>query len=152
MLVHATAVSIGERAVLIRGASGAGKSDFALRLLALPADGIPALAIPALGAVALVADDQVELSVRDGTVLAAPPGTIAGKLEVHGLGIVQVPSKRDVPIDLVVDLAEARTIERMPEARTVELLGVAVPAMSLDAREMSAPLKILIALHHRIER
>ncbi len=152
MLIHATAVAIGERAVLIRGASGAGKSDLALRLLALPITGIPALTIHALSGIALVADDQVELVVRDGEVCASAPAAIASKIELRGLGIVDIPAKRDVPVALVVDLAETRTIERMPEARTVDLLGVAVPAMSLDVREASAPLKILIALHHRIER
>ena len=152
MLIHATAVAIGERAVLIRGASGAGKSDLALRLLALPTGGIPALTIPPLGEISLIADDQVELEVHGGKVHAAPPAAIAGKLEVRGLGIIEVPAKHDVPIALVVDLAEASMIERMPEARTVDLRGIAVPAISLDAREGSAPLKILIALHHRIER
>lgn len=152
MLVHATTVAIAGRAVLMRGAAGAGKSDLALRLLSLPMSGYPALAIPPLGAVALVADDQVELTSTDAGVLASPPTTIAGKIEVRGLGLIQVPARRDVPVALVVDLTEARTIDRMPEPRSANLLGIDVPAISVDARDASAPMKILIALFHRIER
>lgn len=151
MLVHATAIAIGNRAVLIRGASGAGKSDLALRLLAVPADGIPALAIPPLYA-ALISDDQVELTVDGNGVDASAPETIAGRIEVRGLGIIDVPAKRDVLLALVVDLADSQSIERMPEPRTIDILGVSIPAISIDPREASASLKILIALTHRIER
>src|SRR5689334_24249403 len=83
-LVHGTCVALGRRAALLRGPSGAGKSDLALRFLALSnEDGEKAL---------LVADDQVFVgSNGSGELVASAPPTIAGKIEVRGLGIIEVP-------------------------------------------------------------
>lgn len=152
MRVNGTAVALGPHGVMIRGPSGAGKSDLALRLLATPQDGYPSLAIPPLGNIALVSDDYVDLAARGGRLVMTAPATIACKLEVRGLGLVCLPLVGEAELRLVVDLAPREAIDRMPEAHTVDLLGMPVPAMSLDARDTSAPLKILIALFHRIER
>lgn len=130
MRIHATVVSIGGKAVLLTGASGAGKSDLALRLI--DRGGM------------LVADDQVELTLRDGVLHASPPQTIAGKIEVRGIGIVDMPFVTDVPVALVVDLDLPP--ERLPERRTRAMGGVDVPLAMLDARENSAPLKIELLL------
>ncbi len=130
MTLHATAVSIGGRAVLLTGPSGSGKSDLALRLIDR-------------GAV-LVADDRVGLT-RDGdTVLAAPPATIAGLIEVRGVGIVAVPHVAGIAVALVVDLAAPR--DRLPEPATRALCGVAVPVVALDPFAASAALKVERAL------
>lgn len=131
--LHATAVSLGGKAVLLTGASGRGKSDLALRLIDR-------------GAV-LIADDQVELSAQDGCLFAAPPATIAGRIEVRGVGIVTMPFARDVPVALLIDLGGAP--ERLPEPRIHMLGGVAVPMAMLDPREISAPLKVELLLSGR---
>lgn len=131
--IHASAVSIGGKAVLLTGASGAGKSDLALRLIDR-------------GAV-LVADDQVELSARDGHLFASPPATIAGRIEVRGVGIVTMPFAADVPVACVIALDTPP--ERLPEARARALCGVAVPVATLDPRESSAPIKVELLLSGR---
>ncbi len=139
--VHATVIAVGTRAVLIRGPSGAGKSDLALRCLALPQS--PLLPYPAR----LVADDQVILT-RDGLSLAAhAPETLLGKLEVRGLGILDLDPEHDGRIALVADLVDRGEIERYPDPwPMVALLGLAVPVIRLSAFECAAPLKILAAL------
>jgi serine kinase of HPr protein (carbohydrate metabolism regulator) len=129
--VHATCVAIGGRGILIRGRSGSGKSDLALRLIDRGAR--------------LVSDDYTILD-RDGERLRArPPKTIAGKLEVRGVGIVDLPPLADVPVCLLVELDKAP--ERLPEAaQGVALLDATIPAIALAALEASAPLKLEQAL------
>jgi serine kinase of HPr protein (carbohydrate metabolism regulator) len=127
---HASCVAIGGRGVLIAGQSGAGKSDLALRLIDRGA--------------ALVADDYVELRVEQGRLLAAPPATIAGKIELRGVGILTLPHQDEAPVTLLVDLDAAP--KRLPEPDTRELLGLAIPALALNALEPSAPIKVEAAL------
>lgn len=131
--LHATAVSIGGRGVLIEGVSGAGKSDLALRLIDR-------------GAV-LVSDDYSFIERRDGKVIASAPATIAGKIEVRGLGILAIPHTGETPVDLVVALGEPPS--RLPEpGQARNLLGVDVPLLALDGREASAAIKVELALTH----
>lgn len=129
-LIHASCVAIGGRAVLIGGPSGAGKSDLALRLIDRGA--------------ALVSDDYTELRRRGGRVLARAPAEIAGKIEVRGLGILDLPAMADIPVCLYVDLD--RDPERLPEPETVWLGGEEIPAIALAALEASAALKLEQAL------
>jgi RNase adaptor protein for sRNA GlmZ degradation len=130
--LHATAVAIGGRGVLLRGAPGAGKSDLALRLIEL-------------GAV-LIADDQVELKRVDGQILAAPPATIAGLIELRGVGIRRLPFRTDVPVALIVDLVTPAVVERLPESITIKLDGVPIPRLALAPFESSTPTKLMLAL------
>jgi HPr kinase/phosphorylase len=130
--VHGTAVEIEGAGILLRGPSGSGKSDLALRLID--------------GGATLVADDRVVLSRRAGRVLAGAPDTIAGKMEVRGLGIVSLPSSGPSPLRLVVDLTPPHEIERLPKAAETVLLGVALPVMHLAPFEPSAPAKLRLAL------
>jgi serine kinase of HPr protein (carbohydrate metabolism regulator) len=140
-LVHGTCVAFGPRAALLRGAPGAGKSDLALRFIALPAEGVlrPML----------VADDQVFVEARaDGAFLASPPASIAGKIEVRGIGIVDVPFLAQAQLVLVCDLVEPENVPRLP-AKTREqtlIAGVSFPILKLAAFEASAPLKLKMAL------
>jgi serine kinase of HPr protein (carbohydrate metabolism regulator) len=129
--VHATAVAIDGRAILIAGPSGAGKSDLALRLLDR--------------GFKLVSDDQT-LVRRDGDrLIASAPPTIAGKLEVRGIGIVEMETVTDVPVALVVELATE--VARLPDDnRERQLLGIGVPLINLDAMTASAPSKVALAL------
>ena len=129
--LHATSVSIGGRAILIEGVSGAGKSDLALRLIDR-------------GAV-LVSDDYSIVERRNGQIIASAPGTIHGKIEVRGLGIIETPSAGGTPVALIVALTEQSV--RMPElGRVRTLMGVAVPSIELNGSEASAAIKVELAL------
>lgn len=139
-LVHGTCVAFGPHAALLRGSSGSGKSDLALRFLALAAEGEMAPG--------LVADDQVLLEVKGDKLLASAPNTLAGKLEVRGLGIMAVPHVEQAQLALVVDLVASDTVPRMPPEplpRTA-LLGIGVPNLQLAPFEHSAPIKLKMAL------
>jgi len=129
--VHASTVASKGRAVLITGPSGSGKSDLALRLIDR--------------GFVLVSDDQT-LVKRDGARLtASAPATIAGKMEVRGIGILDMEHVDEVPIALVVELASE--VQRLPEDNRERLmLGIGLPLVSLDAREASAPTKVAVAL------
>ena len=129
--VHTSCVAIGGRAVLIGGRSGKGKSDLALRLIDRGAH--------------LVSDDYT-LVRRVGTqLLASPPPTIAGKIELRGVGIVEFPADSDVPVALFVDLdLEPERLPNLEEKRM--LAGVSIPVVGLGALEPAAPLKVEAAL------
>jgi HPr kinase/phosphorylase len=130
--VHGSCVAIDGRAVLLRGPSGRGKSDLALRLID--------------GGARLVADDRVDLRAVRGVLNASAPAPIAGRLEVRGIGILEVPCAPTAPLGLVVDLVERDEIERLPEPRAESFLGVDVPLIRLVAREASAAAKVRLAV------
>jgi serine kinase of HPr protein (carbohydrate metabolism regulator) len=141
LLIHATTIAIGARGVLIRGPSGAGKSDLALRCMAMPAS--PILPAP----VALVADDYTLLTVCSGRLRASAPDALRGKLEVRGVGIVEVAVIGETDVHLVCDLVERERIDRLPEALSkADLLGCSIPRIELHAFEASAAPKLLLAL------
>jgi serine kinase of HPr protein (carbohydrate metabolism regulator) len=131
-LLHGTCVALRGRGILLRGPSGAGKSDLALRLLDEGAE--------------LVADDQVSVDIEDGVLIAEPPETIAGKLEVRGLGIVDLDYAALVPLALIVDLVDDAKVERLPEPEWEVIEGVEVPVIRLDPYTASAPAKVRLAL------
>ncbi len=129
--IHASSVAIDGRAVLISGISGAGKSDLALRLIDR--------------GFTLVSDDQTIVQKRGEQLHASAPPTIAGQLEVRGIGIVDMPHAGDVPVALVVELTSE--VQRLPDdSRSRLICGVSVPLISLDALTASAPSKVVIAL------
>lgn len=129
--VHASAVAIHGRAVLIGGRSGQGKSDLALRLIDRGA--------------ALVSDDYTTVRRVGGRLVASAPATIAGRIEVRGIGLLDMASETDAPVALFVDL-DAQ-IERLPEpGETRMLAGIAIPVVRLSALEASAPIKVELAL------
>jgi HPr kinase/phosphorylase len=140
-LIHGTCVALGTSAALLRGASGAGKSDLALRFLALASEGDRAPK--------LVADDQVWIEDGiSGELLASAPPTLAGKIEVRGLGILETPHLARGRLVLVVDLVSDAEVPRMPPdpLETVTIAGVALPRLALAAFEPSSPLKLKLAL------
>ncbi len=139
--VHATAVAVGTRAVLIRGPSGSGKSDLALRCLGLPVSRL----VPAQPA--LVADDQVILTRAGSTLKATAPETIRGKIEVRGFGIAEPGSVAEADIVLIADLVGTDPVERYPiQWKAAEILGLSVPLLDVRPFEASSPLKLIMAL------
>lgn len=138
---HGTAIAVDGRAALIVGPSGAGKSDLALRCLSLATNTL----IPA--AAHLVADDRVLVSLDDGRLSVEAPETIRGKLEVRGVGILEVPYERTAELALIAELVAPGAVERLPDPTpTRELLGVSLPVLRLAPFEASAPVKLLLAL------
>ena len=132
--LHASCVVKDGRAILIAGRSGTGKSDLALRLIDRGAQ--------------LVSDDYtVVRRTKSGQLLARAPANIEGKIEVRGIGVVAMGHSSDVPVALVIDLDLG--VERMPERRDpVRIAGVAVPVVTVNALEASAPVKVEVALEH----
>ena len=129
--VHGTSVELDGRAVLIMGPSGSGKSDLALRLLDR--------------GFSLVSDDQTIVKKSGERLLASAPGTIAGKLEVRGIGIVEMKHLDDVPVALLVELTG--DIQRLPDdSRERPILGVKLPLVTTDAMTASAASKVALAL------
>lgn len=127
--IHASCVAMRGVGVLIAGPSGSGKSDLALRLIDRGA--------------LLVSDDYTLLHAEGGVLHATAPATIAGRIEVRGIGIVDRPTVLSVPVALFV---EAGRPERMPEPGTKSIAGIAIPAYTLALLEASAPAKIDLML------
>lgn len=128
-LVHATCVKMSGVGVLLRGASGSGKSDLALRLVNRGAR--------------LIGDDYVYVGCEDGDLYAATPQEIAGKIEVRGVGIAVVPFDRVVRIAVVIDLQNER-VERLPQRGETMIETVALPCFKLMPFEDSACEKVAL--------
>jgi serine kinase of HPr protein (carbohydrate metabolism regulator) len=129
--LHASTVAVDGRAVLISGPSGSGKSDLALRLLDR--------------GFALVSDDRTIVRNEGNRLIASAPETIKGKLEIRGVGIVEMDTVADIPVAMVVELTS--DIQRLPDDdRERLILGITIPLISVDAKTASAPSKVAIAL------
>ena len=141
--LHATCLVIDDIGVLLRGASGCGKSDLALRVIKTD-----------IGR--LVADDQVSLTVQENVLIARPPPRLAGLIEVRGLGLLPIAYEPSCPIKLLVNLVCVNdkmadgTAPIPPLAPPVfeRILDIAVPTIQLCAYEPSAPQKLAIAAKH----
>lgn len=122
--IHASAVAVEGRGLLILGPSGAGKSSLALALMAQGA--------------LLVADDRVLLDARDGQLIAACPPPLAGRIEARGVGILSAAAAGPVPVAQVVDLGRAETM-RLPPRRSITLLGIVLPLVLVPMGPHLAP-------------
>ncbi len=131
--IHATCIDIDGKGILLRGPSGSGKSDLALRLID--------------GGARLVADDRTNLTLQDDAVIATAPDEIAGKMEVWGLGVRSVDVLAQTPLALVADLVNPSDVERIPNPASVELRGLSLPLIRLAPFEASAPAKLRAALN-----
>lgn len=129
--VHASAVAIDGQAVMIEGPSGSGKSDLCLRLIDR-------------GAI-LIGDDRLALERQATRIMASPAPNIAGKIEVRGIGIIDMDFTAPMPIALIVELVEETP--RYPLDRAAcERLGLTLPLLRINAREPSAAIKVELAL------
>ena len=138
--VHAGVALIGDRGVLIRGASGSGKSALLHALIAM--DGARN---------ALAADDRVALSAHNGRLVAAVPPRLAGLIELRGQGILRRPHVSPVVVDLVVDLVPTAEAERMPEPdERAEIAGLSLPRLVLPEGASDGAIRILTALRERL--
>lgn len=133
--IHASCVSYYNQGILVFGKSGMGKSDLCLRL------------IMDKGA-KLVADDRVDIYIRGEAIKARCPVTIAGLLEVRGIGLAKFENQTSVRIKLAVELVnDSASIERLPDTEYYEYEGKKVKKIRLCGFEASAPDKIIVALN-----
>jgi HPr kinase/phosphorylase len=136
--IHASAVLVGAKAVLIRGPSGSGKSRLVWDLLQAAVHG-------ALPFARLVADDRTLVEAHGGRLLVRPAPALAGLLEVHGLGIRRLPFEPVAAVGLVVDLSAEEG--RMPGVKAGEttVSGVDMSRLSVASGGDALPL-VLAAL------
>lgn len=135
MIVHAGLLSTYLdgfwRGVLIEGASGAGKSDLALRMLEQ--------------GFRLVADDRVVIWACGGALYGRAPRTLANLIEVRGLGICAEPA---LPLSRIVLTARCEPAARLPDPVHNDYVGLSIPVVSIQPLEASAPAKLRRALQH----
>ncbi|HBN21773.1 MAG TPA: hypothetical protein DD412_00855 [Holosporales bacterium] len=128
MNYHGTSLVIKNRGILLRGKPGSGKSDLALRLIHQDAT--------------LISDDQTDIAAQNKELIATCPKTLEGKLEVRGVGIVDVSFIKQHPLHIIIDLVNWQKIDRLPEKKTEQLEGVNCLFYELDPFEMSVSDKI----------
>jgi HPr kinase/phosphorylase len=132
-LIHASMVAWNDIGILLRGPSGSGKSQLSLQLMN---DGAK-----------LVADDQVLLQIENSKFFGSAPASLAGKIEIRGLGIMDVAHLPKAEIKLVVDLMPFAQISRMPEPDElhVEILNHQFPRLCLDPQSPAALAKLKLS-------
>ncbi len=130
LLIHATAVQWLGKGLILRGTSGIGKSDLAIRLIENGAE--------------LVGDDQLDLQCEDGkiTARACAPGWI----ELRHLGLFRLPYVCSAAVDWMIDLSYGEPEERLPPLRFETILGIRVPLVQLNPRHPSATARLRILL------
>ena len=128
--LRGTCIAVDGSGVLLRGPSGCGKSDLAVRLIEAGAR--------------LVADDYTDVVEAGGRIFAMPPPELRGLLEVRGIGIVQLPPVASAPLVASIDLVATENVERMPDRKSFEILGLSLPAFRLSAFEASCVAKVCL--------
>jgi serine kinase of HPr protein (carbohydrate metabolism regulator) len=141
--IHATAVLIGARAILIRGPAGSGKSRLAL-------DVIEAAHAGALSFARLVGDDRVSVTACHGRLIVRPAQALAGLVEVRGAGIRRLAFEPAAVVGLVVDLA-ALDADRLPEETRLktEIAGIKLPRLAVAPGVPALPL--LLSLRQTVD-
>lgn len=125
---HGTVVDIAGAGVMLRGPSASGKSDLALRLMDRGAT--------------LVADDQVLVRPGRRGAIASAPEALYGRLEVRGVGLLSMPAIKTTRLQLVVDLVDVGAVPRLPDFAQVDIAGIQIASLRLNAFEQSTPIKI----------
>ena len=130
--VPGTCVEVEGLGVLLRGPTGSGKSDLALRLIDRGA--------------LLIADDFTELSIEKSNLIAQAPKTIRDLLEIRGIGILKIGGVLQIKLGVIFDLVQPEQVERQPEDQSEEVLGIQVPLFRLFPLEASSPAKVRIVV------
>jgi HPr kinase/phosphorylase len=132
-VLHATSVDVDGQGILILGATGSGKSSLALGLIGQGAS--------------LISDDQTLLE-RHGEIiiLGCPTAAMAGVIEVRGMGLIRSRHSPQATLALVVDLGQQET-DRLPEPRTLSILGRGVPLL-LNPNQPYFPVALMLQLRH----
>ena len=136
--VHGTCVEIKGKAVLISGKPGVGKSSLALQLIDR-------------GAI-LVADDQTLLSLEGGCLIARPPLSLKGLMEVRGVGICPFPYQEQSPFALSIEISEGKKLERLPKPTFVEYYGIKIPHLKLERDDPLGAIKIELKVNFNDEQ
>lgn len=134
LTLHATAVAVAGRGLLIRGPSGSGKSALALQMIGQGA--------------ALIADDRTRLTRTGSQVTLSCPPELVGLVEARFLGILRITPAPPAPLALVVDLGAPEAV-RFPEPREIDLLGLTFPLVGGVAAAHLAPALALFLTHGR---
>ena len=127
-LIHATSISISQKGVLLRGPSGIGKSDLAFRLISNGAT--------------LIADDYTEVIHNEGALILKTPHNIKGKIELRGIGIVELPFIENISLKLIIDLVDQINVPRQTDVHITKFENILVPYYQLFSFEPSTPRKI----------
>lgn len=136
--MHASFVLWRNKGILFRGKSGSGKSELALKF------------IENKNAV-LVADDVVELKVRQNKLWGSSPQNIRGLLEIRNVGISRYEYAEEAAVSLLVNLLPAKeNLERLPKNKTENILGVEIPAIDLYANDTTILEKIIVKLRDNL--
>lgn len=138
--LHGTCVAAGNNAILLRGESGAGKSDLALRFLHFHNTD------QSNQKHYLVADDRVIVMSEKGKLIARSPENIAGLIEVRGVGLISCQSISKAELRIVADLVSEEQVPRLQypfdEDSYMEIEGLKVPCIKIFPFEASAPIKL----------
>jgi len=142
-LIYGTCISLHADAAILKGTSNSGKSDLALRFI---------LGTPAELGPALIADDHIKVVAKNGALIASAPATIAGQIEVRGIGIVSVAHREQARVRLIVQLVDHDDVPRLPPSPlpSETVCGIALPVLALSPFEASAHLKLRLALQTRV--
>jgi len=133
MLLHASCIVLNGKAVLLAGPPGTGTSDLALRLIDEGAQ--------------LLSDDQTVLQREEEELIATPPPTIEGLMEIRHIGLVQIPFVPSAPVALYIELTpQGEALERLPSPDPIFLLDQPIQRYRLPAFAASTPAKIRAAL------
>jgi serine kinase of HPr protein (carbohydrate metabolism regulator) len=136
--LHATALMLGGKGVIIFGASGAGKTSLALELIREAGrDNINAR---------FVADDRVDLRLVIGRLQVSAPAQLAGLVEVRGSGIQNIGYATSAFLDLAVELVDPKAADRVPPAEPFEVAhGVALPVLRLPIGNTAPQVRAVLA-------
>jgi len=126
--IHATCVEVDGLGILLRGPSGSGKSDLALRLMD---DGAH-----------LIADDYTDLTAQNNRLIATAPHSIKNLIEVRGVGVLKIAAAVQADVGAIIDLVTPEQIDRLPEDEEITMLGLPLLRFKLTPFEASAPAKV----------
>lgn len=135
--IHAVAIQLGCRGVLIEGPAGAGKTTLGFELVErMRGAGRHG---------AFIADDRCLIHSSGGRLIARAPDALAGLAELHGLGIARIPHADAGVIDLVVRLVPGEDAERMPEPQVRALCDVSLPCLPVGVRQARRNARLIFA-------